>query len=44
MAQEVLCHAADFFLFASHDVLSYNYILDTGCLVLDRWIVTVYIK
>ena len=42
MAQEVLCHARFFCLSASHDLLSYNYILDTGCLVLVRWNVSLH--
>ena len=33
-----------FCISASHDLLSYNHILDTGCLVLVRWNVTVYIS
>ena len=44
MALEVLCHARFFCFSASHDLLSYNHILDTSCLVLVRWNVTVYIK
>ena len=42
MAQEVLCHVRFFCFSASHDLLSYSHIPDTGCLVLVRWNVTVY--